>query len=293
MTEHDKSKADRRLTDYVRQFHDTFDGSFPEVPTSLGPSSYELLANEVSTEANDGAPVVLDLGCGTGRLLEILTERGIPPENLIGVDFSPEQINRARSRFADMPVRLHICEAHNLPLLDDTVDYVLAHMSLAVMKPIEKTLREIHRVLGPGGVLAVVLGDEPASGSIEGHYSRILSETIARHQSDPLSFESVDTQTAPRETLADTVRRTTGMQEVVPMRPFELMMQMSGAEYIAFLEGDYLYQSLSDPARREVVEAVSRLFDAHGENSVDIPLTMQLAVFAKPAAVADESGGLL
>lgn len=289
MTEEDKYASDRRITDFVRRFHEEFDGSFPEVPTNLGLSSYGLLANEVPMDANGGAPIVLDLGCGTGRLLEMLTERGIPPENLIGIDFAPEQINRARSRFEDVPVRLHVCDARDLPVGDETVDCVLAHMSLSVMLPIEETLREIHRILKPGGVFAVVLGNEPVDGSIEWHYSRILSQTAARYQSDSLNFADSDTQSSPAEALTDMVHRTTDMQVVQPFRPFELKMQMTVSEYLAFLEGDYLFDSLPVSARREVVGSVSPLFDAHDDKPVDIPLAMQVAVFARPAAASDES----
>lgn len=293
MIEKDKSAAGHRITDYVRLFHSEFDGSFPEVRTTLGVSSYGLLANEVPMDATDGAPVVLDLGCGTGRLLEMLTERGIPPENLIGVDFAPEQINRARNRFGEVPVRLHICEAHDLPLGDDNVDCVLAHMSLAVMLPIEETLREVQRILKPGGIFAVVFENEPVAGSIEGHYSRILSETVARHQSEPLDFTAADTQSATEGSLQDVVGRNTDMQIVQPIRPFELKMEMTVSEYLAFLEGDYLFNSLSNPARSEVIKAVSKLFDAHGDKPVNIPLAMQVAVFARPVAAADESDEFL
>jgi SAM-dependent methyltransferase len=42
---------------------------------------------------------VLDVGCGTGRLLGWFRERGVPPENLFGIDLVPERIKIARETY--------------------------------------------------------------------------------------------------------------------------------------------------------------------------------------------------
>src|SRR5690349_9814190 len=71
--------------------------------------SYELL------DAHPGDTVV-DVGCGTGRVVAELTERGV---RAIGVDISEQKIAVARRRFPNCDFRIATAEA--LPFEDGTV----------------------------------------------------------------------------------------------------------------------------------------------------------------------------
>lgn len=269
------------FTDFVQAFHVHFDGSFPDVETTLGPSSYALLAIEAEALAQYGtAPVVLDLGCGSGRLSEVLLERGLPPENLIGVDFVAEQIERTRQRLNTPGVRLFHAQSQDLPLDDNSVDCVLNHMGLAVMVPVEATLKEVGRVLRSGGRMAVVVDGPPKKGSIDKVYNRILRETVAAEQPDFLRSVASDQDVSDPAILARLVHMHTGM-DLQSVRSFELLMRMSVSEYLAFLEGEYLMRRLQEAGRQRVRDAVARLFDSYGDDRVVIPLAMQLMVFAK------------
>lgn len=275
----------RRVIDFVRSFHVRFDGSFPEAPTTLGPSSYALLANEAEAINELGnTPVVLDLGCGSGRLLEILLERGFPPENLIGVDFVEQQINRTKERLADAPVRLMVARADALPLETGSVGCILVHMSLAVMLPLGATLRELVRVLRNGGVLAVVVDGPPKEGSIDHGYSQILRKVVLDKQPDLLNHATGSPDVSDATMLAYLFKSETGAVLNHVVRPFDLMMSMSSSEYLEFLEGEYLLSGLYESARQQVRNEVAQLFEPYEKARVDIPLAMQLVVFTKPAA---------
>lgn len=277
------------FTDFVQRFHVHFDGSFPDVETTLGPSSYALLAIEAEALAQHGtAPVVLDLGCGSGRLSEVLLERGLPPENLIGVDFVAEQIERTRQRLNTSAVRLFHAQSQDLPLKDSSIDCVLNHMGLAVMLPVEATLKEVGRVLRSGGRMAVVVDGPPKEGSIDKIYNRILRETVAAEQPDFLKGIATDQDVSDPAVLARLVHLQTGM-DLQSARSFELLMRMSVSEYLTFLEGEYLMRRLQDAGRQRVREAVAGLFESYGDDQVVIPLAMQIMVFAKPPA-ADYDG---
>lgn len=271
-----------RVADFVRRFHIAYDGSFPEASTTLGPSSYALLADQVPVKTDTDAPVVVDLGCGAARLLEILTDRGLPPSALIGIDFSEDQITRAQDRLGETPIRLFGSASNHMPLGDASVDCVLVHMALAVMVPVEATLREIERVLKPGGVFAAVMENQPIEGTIEGHYNRILRDTAARYDPTLPRFSPVDTPEPEQIGIIDQTQACTGLQAVGAEQPFELLMQMTRDDYLEFIKGDYLFEGLQDAARKDVSRAVSHLFDRHGDNRVTIPLAMQLVVFRKP-----------
>jgi SAM-dependent methyltransferase len=103
---------------------------------------------------------VVDLGCGTGRLLEALLPR-LTEAELIGVDPAEGMIAAARTRFAGEPrVRLEVASADHLPLADASVDVATTTMSFHHWDHQDAALREVVRTLAPGGrlLLADVLG---------------------------------------------------------------------------------------------------------------------------------------
>jgi ubiquinone/menaquinone biosynthesis C-methylase UbiE len=88
--------------------------------------------------------VVLDVGCGTGRLLRKVKERW-PMARLIGVDGAAGMIAKARQL---MPyATFYVSNAESLPLPDDSVDLALSTASFHHWQDKEKALREIKRVL--------------------------------------------------------------------------------------------------------------------------------------------------
>jgi SAM-dependent methyltransferase len=118
-------------------------------------SSYQVLAAAVPPSS---APtVVLDLACGSGHLLQILAQRPASDVSLFGVDFSAAELALARDVLCE---RATLCQAkaQHLPFAADSFDDVLSHMALMLMDEAEQVLREVHRVLKPGGVLAAVVG---------------------------------------------------------------------------------------------------------------------------------------
>ncbi|MCC8405956.1 class I SAM-dependent methyltransferase [Paraburkholderia sp. MMS20-SJTN17] len=118
-------------------------------------SSYHALAERVP---NDELPrIVLDLACGDGPLLEILSDRDHTATKLIGIDMSDGELVAAR---AVLPpnIRLINERAQELSLETGSVDYVLSHMALMLMDDIEQVMREIRRVLRKGGRFAAVVG---------------------------------------------------------------------------------------------------------------------------------------
>jgi ubiquinone/menaquinone biosynthesis C-methylase UbiE len=92
--------------------------------------------------------VVLDVGCGTGRLLRKVRERW-PIARLIGVDAAAGMIEKARQL---MPyATFYVSKAESLPLPDVSVDLVFSTASFHHWQGEDKALREIKRVLRLGG----------------------------------------------------------------------------------------------------------------------------------------------
>lgn len=88
----------------------------------------------------------VDIGCGEGRLTRHLKGLG---HDIVGVDTSPWLVAAAREADPGMDIRL--ADAAALPLDNASVDLAVAFMSLHDVDDMPAAVREVARVLEPGG----------------------------------------------------------------------------------------------------------------------------------------------
>lgn len=96
---------------------------------------------------------LLDVGCGTGLLLEMLLDRQ-PALDAWGVDLTPEMIRRAYDRLGPR-ARLMVADAAEIPAADDAFDIVVSASSVHHWRRPEAAFREIARTARPGALVAV------------------------------------------------------------------------------------------------------------------------------------------
>ena len=99
----------------------------------------------------------LDVGCGVGSIALDLAST-IAPGRMIGVDPDPGQLEAARGTAAERGTRnaeFRTGTAYELPVPDRSVDVVFANAVLMYLREPVRALREMRRVLRPGGIAAV------------------------------------------------------------------------------------------------------------------------------------------
>jgi demethylmenaquinone methyltransferase/2-methoxy-6-polyprenyl-1,4-benzoquinol methylase len=108
---------------------------------------------------------VLDCATGTGALALVAARRTGVTERVVGMDPCGPMLAKARKRAAEASARLAWIQAdvEHLPLRPDTIATVTLGFALRHMD-MRKTLREMNRVLVPGGRVAILEFLRPPSG---------------------------------------------------------------------------------------------------------------------------------
>jgi len=104
---------------------------------------------------------MLDLATGTGDIAALSAER-YPLGRVVGADFSQNMLHEANKRFGDRRIYWQACDANRLPYADNvfssvTFGYLLRNVDDAV-----SVLREVRRVLRPGGRVVCLDTTPPA-----------------------------------------------------------------------------------------------------------------------------------
>jgi demethylmenaquinone methyltransferase/2-methoxy-6-polyprenyl-1,4-benzoquinol methylase len=132
--------------------------------------------------------LVLDLCCGTGDLGFALAHAG--NARVIGADFAHTMLVRAREKsislsnssrgnlFTTMP--FFEADALRLPFADASFDLVTSAFGFRNLANYEAGLREIHRVLKPGGTIAILEFTEPPQGLLGDLYRWYFTKVLPR-----------------------------------------------------------------------------------------------------------------
>ncbi|KST69316.1 class I SAM-dependent methyltransferase [Mastigocoleus testarum] len=123
-----------------------------------GENKFRQLALQGLTINSDSR--ILDLCCGSGQATQILTKIS---RNVTGLDASPLSLQRAKE---NVPQANYVeAFAENIPFAENKFDLVHTSAALHEMQPeqLQKILKEVYRILQPGGVFAVVDFHQPTN----------------------------------------------------------------------------------------------------------------------------------
>jgi trans-aconitate 2-methyltransferase len=151
-------------------------------------------ATEVLARLEGIAPdaMVLDVGCGTGRVTEALLEL-VPQGRVLAIDASADMVELASRRLGD---RVQVwCEDALALALDEPVDAIVSTAALHWVPDHDRLWTRLARALRPGGVLEIQCGGE---GNID--RVREVIETVARDTAPELVGWSPWVFASPQQT---------------------------------------------------------------------------------------------
>lgn len=98
---------------------------------------------------------VLDVGCGLGEVCADLVSLVGPSGTVVGIDASAELITRSRQQWSDLAIRFEVGDAEALAFDDATFDAVRAERVVQHLEHPDTAIREMARVVRPGGRVLV------------------------------------------------------------------------------------------------------------------------------------------
>lgn len=154
----------------------------------------------------------LDICCGTGDLALELAGRVSPGGSVVGCDFSEPMLDLAREKAAERGVggvRFEWADALELPYGSDRFDAVTVGFGARNLADLDRGLREMTRVLKPGGRLVVLEITQPTRAPLSLFFGLWFDRIVPRlgaFSSEPEAYtylpESVRNFPSPRDLAA-------------------------------------------------------------------------------------------
>ena len=159
----------------VRTMFDRIAGVYDLMNTAMTAGMHHRWRRRAAdlTELEPG-DAALDVCCGTGDLALELSDRAGPEGSVVGCDFSERMLDAARDKAAGRGaanVRFEWADALRLPYRDGSFDAATVGFGARNLADLDRGLRELARVLRPGGRLVILEITQPRRPPLSAFYS--------------------------------------------------------------------------------------------------------------------------
>lgn len=229
------------------------------------------VALQLLKQIPDGVPCsrILDVGCGSGRLTELVRRRW-PQAAITAVDLAPGMIEVARERLGDAGIEWRVADAATLTL-PEPCDLVVSSSMLHWLRPFDRGIAQVASMVRRGGHLAAAL-------MLEGTLAELhaLRLRIAPHKAPAgrmPSFQAVHAAVAQAGlTLEHTV---VDQHQVLYANPAEMMRRLGDMG----LNGGDLARGTHPLTRRELTSLVDLYTRQFGQPDGQVRATYVVGFF--------------
>jgi ubiquinone/menaquinone biosynthesis C-methylase UbiE len=255
----------RRLEDAMAETRYQLEGNAPqlyerETVNTLGRPLAELMLARVLLHTGDR---VLDAACGTGIVTRVAIQRYGDLGHVIGVDLNAGMLDvaRANSPATRVSIEWRQADVCALPFPDTRFEVVLCQQGLQFVPDPSMALREMRRVLVPGGSLAfTVFREVPV-------YYAALADALARHVSADAATSCLSRYTLREATILRQLVEDAGFSAIemhvlevrrrMPASPASVVEAMARAPYARDVA------AVDEDARQAIGQEVSAALHAY------------------------------
>lgn len=229
-----------------------------------------------AAETDPAMPRMLDVACGTGILARAASARLRPGGHIVGIDPNEAMLAVAAECAPDIDWRMG--HAEQLPFDDEIFDAVLCQFGLMFFENREAGLREMLRVLRPGGPLVVAVWDtqqhSPGFASLTALLDRIVGQAAGDALRVPFSLGRVETlhTLCAQAGMPDVQIATKAGTARFPSLEAWIRTNVRGWAFSDLVSDEQL-QQLIDAARREM----TAFGTGHGEVAFAAPAHIVVA----------------
>jgi demethylmenaquinone methyltransferase / 2-methoxy-6-polyprenyl-1,4-benzoquinol methylase len=134
--------------------------------------------------------VILDVATGTADLAIELSE--LKPKKIVGIDISEKMLSIGQGKIVGKglvnTITLKLGDAEKIPFSDNTYDAITVAFGVRNFEDLQKGLREMNRVLRPGGIMMILEFSHPTSSPMKQLYAAysqlfipMIGKLISRH----------------------------------------------------------------------------------------------------------------
>lgn len=202
----------------------------------------ELLLDEVEPQSGEA---VLDIACGPGTVTRQAAHRVGKSGRVTGCDLSPAMLELARSKISfegSAPIDYRECPADSLAVSDHAFDVVTCQQGVQFFPDRAAALREMRRVLRPGGRLGIAvwgaIEDSPPFAALANAVEQILGvEDADTYRAGPWGFGDSDSllQLVQDNGFSDVSLRRRELPVVFEGGPTQLFLTLHAASVAAKL----------------------------------------------------------
>jgi len=235
----------------------TFVGSIPQnYDRYLGPLLMVPFGRDLANRLPaSGISDVLELACGTGIVTKLLRDRLSSGVRLVATDLSEGMLEFAKGKPFEKPVEWKVADATSLPFKDDTFDIVVSQFGVMFFPDKEKAMKEILRVLKPGGRVLFNVWDK-----IEHHdFCRITNNVVEQmFNNDPPAFYKIPFGFYDHFQIR-TVLRNAGFQDIA-LTTVDMKVQADPREAAqGLVEGNPIVDEIKSKLGTDAAEATARV----------------------------------
>lgn len=229
--------------------------------TSDGLSSYDYLTSHLLE--NNKTATIIDLACGDATLAKKIIEHHGSKINVIGIDMSTGELDVARKKLPE--VTFIEAKAQDIPIKNESADFILCHMAFMLMDNIEKVVEEIHRCLKPKGIFSAIVGGKFEPSPIYDIFLDLLDNALQEENKSWLS-QLGDKRTRSNEGLISLFNEAKFSE--VKIEEFKLIFHRDPVDLMNFFMLMYDVGLLSEDRQRQLysdlLQSLNTLKDKDG-----------------------------